>query len=92
MCSVVAGNVVKGSVSVGCGDSSDEFDALNVDPGERDQQDEDSKHVTRLRVIKNRYTGDTGIANSVRYDPLTGRLSEWTDEFEEKDDSDEVPF
>jgi len=44
---------------------------------ERDQQDEDTKFVTTLRVIKNRYTGDTGVACSVRYNPLTGRLLEW---------------
>ncbi len=59
---------------------------------ERDQQDEDSKFVTRLRVIKNRYTGDTGLANAVRYDPLTGRLSEWTDTFEGESNEDDIPF
>ena len=56
---------------------------------ERDQQNEDRKFITDLRILKNRYTGDTGIACSVRYDPLTGRLSEWLDD---GDSSDNVPF
>ena len=54
---------------------------------ERDQQDADSSNVTRLRVLKNRYTGDTGLACSVEYDPETGRLSPWIDE-----DLDDCPF
>ena len=43
---------------------------------ERDQQDETMKMWTLLRVLKNRYTGETGEACWVQYDPETGRLSE----------------
>jgi len=54
---------------------------------ERDQQDADSKNTTTLRVLKNRYTGDTGIACRVKYAPATGRLSVWYQQ-----DVDDVPF
>ena len=54
---------------------------------ERDQQDADLKNTTSLRVLKNRYTGDTGLCCSVKYNPLTGRLSEWDEQ-----DVDDVPF
>lgn len=43
---------------------------------ERDQQDEKRKHVTTLRVIKNRFSGETGIAGYLKYDTETGRMSE----------------
>jgi len=42
---------------------------------ERDQQSE-SKNITTLRVLKNRYTGETGEAGWLEYSPETGRLSE----------------
>jgi twinkle protein len=45
---------------------------------ERDQQGK-SPNVTTLRVLKNRFSGETGIAGYVHYDRETGRLSE-TDE------------
>lgn len=44
---------------------------------ERDGQDEDQKHKTRLRVLKCRMTGDTGLAGTAVYDRDTGRLA-WT--------------
>ena len=43
---------------------------------ERDQQDEELKNVTTLRVLKNRYTGSTGVGCHVEYNPQTGRLLE----------------
>jgi twinkle protein len=45
---------------------------------ERNQQAEDSveANTTRVRVLKSRYTGDTGIATHLIYDRDTGRLSE----------------
>lgn len=46
---------------------------------ERDQQNEDTKDITCLRVLKNRYTGDTGVACFVKYDRDTGRLTECDD-------------
>ena len=34
------------------------------------------QHVTKVRVLQNRFSGDTGIACLLRYDPKTGRLAE----------------
>ena len=42
---------------------------------ERDQQGED-KNLTTVRLLKNRLTGETGIAGHLRFDPVTGRLTE----------------
>lgn len=42
---------------------------------ERDQQG-DHKNITTLRVLKNRFTGETGEAGWLNYDPDTGRLNE----------------
>lgn len=42
---------------------------------ERDQQSEASNHMT-LRVLKNRFKGETGFAATLEYNPTTGRLSE----------------
>jgi len=41
---------------------------------ERDQQDEERAHITTLRVLKNRFTGDTGMAGELHYSRQTGRL------------------
>jgi twinkle protein len=43
---------------------------------ERNQQDEDedSRHSLRIRVLKNRHTGRTGPADVLKYDYETGRL------------------
>ena len=45
---------------------------------ERDQQADDpsDRNKTRIRVLKNRYVGQTGIATTLNYNPQTGRLSE----------------
>lgn len=45
---------------------------------ERDQQheNEDIRNTTTVRVLKNRYTGETGPACWLNYDRTTGRLSE----------------
>ena len=45
---------------------------------ERDQQheNEDIRNTTTVRVLKNRYTGETGPACWLQYDRGTGRLSE----------------
>ena len=49
---------------------------------ERNQQAEDidESNTTKVRVLKSRYTGDTGLACSLRYNTETGRLFEVTDE------------
>jgi len=52
---------------------------------ERDQQGEDPDRTT-VRVLKNRWTGETGIACSLDYNHETGRLTEIL--YEE----DDIPF
>ena len=44
---------------------------------ERDQQSEDD--ISTLRVLKNRYSGETGIAASLKYDKDTCKFNETTD-------------
>ena len=48
---------------------------------ERNQQSEDEiqSRTTRLRVLKNRYSGEVGEAGHIIYDPVTGRLTECDD-------------
>ena len=45
---------------------------------ERNQQDEDeeSRNTTTVRILKNRYAGLTGAACYLKYDRFTGRMSE----------------
>lgn len=43
---------------------------------ERNQQDEDTPDVTKVRVLKNRWSGQTGIATSLEYAHDTGRITE----------------
>jgi len=43
---------------------------------ERDQQSEDESNVLTCRVLKNRFSGDTGIATTLLYNKDTGRLTE----------------
>jgi len=43
---------------------------------ERDQQSEDEADVTTVRVLKNRYSGETGVNCTLRYSKETGRLKE----------------
>ena len=52
---------------------------------ERDQQGEQS-NTTTVRVLKNRFSGETGIACHVQYNPETGRLLECNPEFDEVSD------
>lgn len=49
---------------------------------ERDQQS-DTPDLTTLRVLKNRWTGDTGVAGKLSYNKETGRIKELTDMFED---------
>ncbi len=41
---------------------------------ERDQQDDETRNETIVRVLKNRFSGDTGTAGILFYDYATGRL------------------
>ena len=43
---------------------------------ERDQQAEATANVATLRVLKNRWLGNTGVAGRLLYSPITGRMSE----------------
>ena len=65
---------------------------------ERDQQAEDDvlANTTTVRVLKNRYTGDTGVATHLFYDKETGRMKEISNPYEVEDTStiieEEIPF
>ena len=43
---------------------------------ERNQQSNDTPDRVTIRVLKNRFSGDTGIATYLNYDKDTGRLTE----------------
>ena len=43
---------------------------------ERDMQDEIASHLTTVRVLKNRFSGETGKTCTLLYDKETGRLQE----------------
>jgi len=53
---------------------------------ERNQQDDDAfmRNVTKLRILKNRYTGETGLSGHLHYDNETGRITEVIIEMEEE--------
>lgn len=55
---------------------------------ERNQQDPDNSNLTTVRILKNRWTGETGIACHLQYSKETGRMTETV--FEE--DTEEVEF
>lgn len=61
---------LRGSASIG--HLSDAVIAL-----ERNQQSEDDTeaNTTTIRILKNRYTGDTGVAEHLYYDKETGRMT-----------------
>ena len=56
---------------------------------ERNQQSEDNPNITTARVLKNRFSGDTGIACSLEYSKHTGRMTETV--FQNEDIND-IPF
>ncbi len=58
---------------------------------ERDLQDEDSKNVTTIRCLKNRFSGVTGVCCNLKFDPDTGRMTEAYDLFD-SDDSEGAQF
>jgi twinkle protein len=59
---------------------------------ERNQQadDEHEANTTTIRILKNRYTGDTGIACYLFYDKETGRMSQVDNPFMENDNEETV--
>lgn len=57
---------------------------------ERNQQAKKNSNVTRMRVLKNRYAGTTGVACAVAYDSETGMLDEVPmDRFEDDQDRED---
>lgn len=55
---------------------------------ERNQQDEEAAHITLVRVLKNRFSGETGEACHLKYTPETGRLTETNVYFPEEGGDD----
>ena len=43
---------------------------------ERNQQSAKTQNLTSVRVLKNRWSGETGLCGRINYDPTTGRLQE----------------
>ena len=64
--------------SAGLGQLSDMVIGL-----ERNQQDEETKNLTTVRIVKNRFSGETGVACTIEYNPNTGRLHEQNNYFED---------
>jgi len=56
---------------------------------ERDQQDESHANVTTVRIVKNRFSGETGVTGWLRYDPGTGLLAECEEPRREDEPRDE---
>ena len=56
---------------------------------ERNQQSADNPNITTARVLKNRFSGDTGIACSLEYSKHTGRMTETVFQ---NDDINDIPF
>ena len=54
---------------------------------ERNQQEDDEilSNTTTVRILKNRYTGETGIATHLFYDRKTGRMTEIDNPFDTGD-------
>lgn len=65
------------------GSGSLEAFSNNIIAVERNQQAEDEvqRNMTRIRVLKNRMFGKTGVACSVLYNPDTGRMAEPVNDF-----------
>ena len=63
--------------SAGLGQLSDMVIGL-----ERNQQDEEAKNDTTIRILKNRFSGETGVACTLEYNTKTGRLHEKNNYFE----------
>ena len=59
---------------------------------ERDQQAQDpiQANTTAVRVLKNRYAGETGVATYLLYDKETGRMSEIENPFEVDTNAEDI--
>jgi hypothetical protein len=43
-------------------------------------ENEDERHLTKIAVAKNRFSGDTGPACKLQYNAYTGRMTEVEEE------------
>ena len=59
---------------------------------ERNQQDVENRNRTSLRVLKNRFSGETGLACQLLYDKETGRLAEETNPLFDTPEGEANPF
>jgi twinkle protein len=60
---------------------------------ERNQQDDEERLLTRVRVLKDRDTGFSGLAGLLKFDPQTQRLEEVDDDYDgTMPGDDEDPF
>lgn len=50
---------------------------------ERNQQSKKNANTTTLRILKNRFSGETGTCGSLIYNPVTGRLIEYEKDLKE---------
>ena len=58
---------------------------------ERSQQaDGDEQYLSHIRILKNRYTGETGASGFLRFHPATGRLHNHVDELGNGGDFSEI--
>ena len=67
--------------SAGIAQLSDQVIAL-----ERNQQSDDERDIATLRIIKNRYSGETGFAGKIKFDLATSRFTEYETQTEPKFD------
>ncbi len=58
--------------SAGIAQLSDQVIAL-----ERNQQSDDERDIATIRIIKNRYSGETGFAGKIKFDLTTSRFTEY---------------
>lgn len=56
---------------------------------ERNQQDAENPNISQVRVLKNRWSGETGLCSSLEYSKETGRM---TETFFEEEEEVEVDF
>ncbi len=63
---------------------------------ERNQQSDDEviACTTTIRILKNRYTGETGVSSYLHYDKKSGRMTQINNPYEEQsgDKNEGVPF
>lgn len=59
---------------------------------ERNQQSSDQPNLMRLRILKNRYAGTTGLVGGLDYDAKTGRITEVDDYGPDDDSEDDEDF